>query len=59
MLALWKDGSLKKECKLLKGADGNKIEQSINAAAEVQDALVMSVDIPNECWCLDSATSYH
>ena len=27
--------------------------------AEVQDALVMSVDIPNECWYLDLAASYH
>ena len=25
----------------------------------MQDALVMSVDIPNECWYLDSAASYH
>ena len=52
-------GHWNKECKSLKGGGGNKPYQSANAAAEVQDALVMSEDVPNEFRYLDSTTSYH
>ena len=54
-----KTGHWKKECRSWKGGDGNKTDQSANAAAEVQDALVTSEDVANECWYLDSAASYH
>ena len=53
-----KTGHWKKYCISPKG-QGNKTNQYTNAATEVQDALMMSEVVSNECWYLDSRASYH
>ena len=50
MLALWKDGALEDRVQIMEEWSWEQEEQSANAMTnDVQDALVMSVDVSDEC----------
>lgn len=58
-----KNGHLKKDCwsRKVDGKEGNEgNNHEANMVGEIlQDALILSLDIHNDCWVIDSSVSFH